>query len=251
MLKRAELVMLAVALATCHGAARQEKPVDAEQQILMKEADNLIIAWLDAVDRATAAGFVRVERLDQLPAQARADSVHWAQYFFTDASSPHNPALQLAHSFHLARADTPDLVRHDYRAAALALRVVESRNYTFVFIEQPPILETAAEKRKAVVEQTAHAVLRMDDARWPQLAHTWRFVLPALVEEGTRFSTRPTELPEGMPSWTSRVDGGVHHGELYFLCYKKRDQMQGFLNSQSWFDPEFRSQHETSGGERR
>lgn len=42
-----------------------------------------------------------------------------------------------------------------------------------------------------------------------------------------------------MPSWASRLDGGIRAGHLYFFCFKRRQSGDGsliLLNSRHWFD---------------
>ena len=69
--------------------------------------------------------------------------------------------------------------------------------------------------------------------------YEWTFHFPADIGEGVRFSTNPESACDRMWSWAYRVDGGIHEGRLYFLCFKKREMTSGkmvTLDGQHWFD---------------
>ena len=199
--------------------------------------EQLITIWLDVADRVGPADYHSVDDLAAVSGQARADSRHWAHSFFSPAASPHQ-AAKVRHSVHLARADTPDLLRHEYAFGGLDLEVIESRSFTLIRIA-PAALDVLAlpeAERPRAVKRAAESLLHLEGAH-----HKWDFQLPALLAEGVRFSTNPAADPLGMRHWHERADGGIRRRALYFLCFKKIGQILGYHDVQRWFDDDFRA----------
>ena len=103
---------------------------------LGQDSDARVAAWLSAVARVPPDGFTPVERFDDVPAQARADSFYWCDSIFRSELNPHNEALGARHAFHAATDDTPDLLRHELAAGGLELTVTEGRNFILVQVER-------------------------------------------------------------------------------------------------------------------
>lgn len=208
--------------------------------------DDLIGVWLTVVDRAAAGDWVALPDFDALPPRVRGDSSMWSERFFTPAASPAAQA-HAVRGFHRATALTPDLLRHEYPLGALRLDVVESINFFVVRVDgTPAILQVPVAERPDRVRAAAAAILRLDADN-----HHWVFRLPAVLSEGSRFDTDEAADPLYLPSWESRVDGGIHDGRLYFVCYKKFFERASFRDGDRWFDGNARDSREDVATPRR
>lgn len=203
----------------------------------VEETDDLIGAWLNMIDRAAGAWLPRPD-LNALPdgAAVKQDSEKWCGIFFKPEANPHeaNPAAALM--IHHATADTADIIRYDYGSAARRLRLYETVDFALLSIEQGgvDVLKLSQEKRPPAIAAIAGGLLNK-----PAPGAIWSFAFPQSIEDGFRFSTDASQEPQAMPSWASRVDGGIHAGHLYFVCFKRRQSGDGrliLLNSRHWFD---------------
>ncbi|XYI00111.1 hypothetical protein ACMHYB_10330 [Sorangium sp. So ce1128] len=212
---------------------------------LGQDIEARVAAWLSAVARVPPDGFTPVERFDDVPAQARADSFYWCDSIFRSELNPHNEALGARHAFHAATDDTPDLLRHELTAGGLELTVTEGRNFVLVQVERSSldVLSLCGPDRAAAVRRVAEALFNtgvesntvgVPSAAGPVLCPVPREV--ADLEEGTVLSSNPAADPDLLACWKDRTECGVQGGRLYFLCYKKSSQRAGFANAWQWFD---------------
>ena len=202
-------------------------------------AGELARRWLIAVDRAEK--YTPLRDLAELPPQALASSGFWCASLFPSCADPHEPELSARVSVHVATADTLDLLKHDYAVNGISVSLIESRNFALLRVarENADILAQAAAKRGEEIRRVAKAIFGGTDQQ-PLPA----FVLPKVIEEGVTFSTAPLANPLLIATWRDRIDGGIHHEGLYFLCYKRISQIVGFWNGREWFDEDFRAKHQ-------
>ncbi|XXX78940.1 hypothetical protein WMF30_09195 [Sorangium sp. So ce134] len=213
------------------------------QECLTLEVNAKVAAWLSAVARVPPDGFTPLERFDDVPAQARADSVYWCDSIFRSEFNPHGEASGARHAFHAATDDTPDLLRHEVAAGGLGLTVTEGRNFVLVQVDRASldILSLCGEDRAAAARRVAGAIFNTGVAsNTVGVPMTSGPVgcpgnMPGL-EEGTAFASNPAVDPDLLACWKDRTECGVQGGRLYFLCYKKSSQRAGFANAWQWFD---------------
>jgi hypothetical protein len=213
--------------------------------LLGRDAEERLSAWLAAVARVPPEGFTPVERFDEISGPARADSWFWCDSIFAQEVNPHNEALRPRHAFHVATEDTPDLLRHEYSAGGLDLVVTEGRNFMLVQVARGSIdiLALCGPDRAAAVRRLEQAIF--NGGRGAVLAGPLGeacapLEVPPVIEEGTTFSSNPAADPTLLACWKDRTECGVQGGCLYFLCYKKSAQRAGFENARQWFDDAFR-----------
>ena len=199
------------------------------------QGEELLVAWLGAIDRVSRNDFVSVENYDALSARVKGDSSLWSERFFTAGANPNAQTTPVKRSFHLATVDTPDLLRHEYQFKQWNLDVIESINFTLVRV-QPGIMNLRDAERLSFISLAAKEILNLQDAE-----HQWIFQFPAKVTDGIKFSTNLGADPLNLASWKDRADGGVHQGVLYFICYKKFFDMGDYRDIQNWFDDAFRT----------
>jgi hypothetical protein len=199
------------------------------------ETDDLVGAWLRMIDRAGDA-WVSQKDLSTLPAGAavQQDSETWCGIFFKPEFNPRAASPPSAIATHSATADTADIIRYDYRSKGLHLLVYETIDFALLRIDDPQVdvLQLSQDKRAAGIAAAAAKFINVPSAV---------FQFPKSIEEGARFSTDAAQEPVIMPSWTSRIDGGVHAERLFFLLFKTRQSGDGrviLLNSHHWFDGE-------------
>jgi hypothetical protein len=201
---------------------------------LRREAGNRVEEWLAMVERVPREAFTEALDFEQISGPARADSWFWSDSIFAEDARPHDAALGCWHGFHVATADIPDLLRHEYKAQGLDLIVTESRNFVLVQVAQSSlnILALSSRDRAAAIERVARLIFRESDAK--------ALTLPPRIDEGTTFSSNVNADPARLACWNERLEGGIRKGSLYFLCYKKTSQRAGYENAMQWFDDEFR-----------
>ena len=188
--------------------------------------------WLDTVERVPREAYTFVARPDELPAQARAESMFWAGEVFLQDASPYSEGLAARHAFHHATAETIDLLRHEMSAAGLDLTVIEGRNFGLVAVarESCDLLRIPdEEQRKAEICRVAGLLFR-DGAGRPS------YCAPVHVKEGSLAGSDPEAEPLLVTDPRVRKETGVHGGGLFFLYYKRVAQLVGFLNARQWFE---------------
>jgi hypothetical protein len=207
------------------------------------ETDDRVGAWLNMIDRAEGAWIAQTD-FTALPdgATVRQDSEKWCGIFLKPEVNPHaaNPAAALA--IHHATADTADILRYDYGLTKMRLRLYETVDFVLLRIEEggEDILKVSPDKRRDAIAAMAGLLLNPPPAaKAGRPEATWSFEFSGIIEDGSRFSTDASQEPVVMPSWASRVDGGIFAQHLYFVCFKKRQSGDGrliMLNSHHWFD---------------
>lgn len=148
--------------------------------------------------------FVRAT-LETLPRAAVRDSRLWMGRLLR--FDPYG--LPAARSFHVARAGTVDLLRHEFLWGRFPIDIVESRTFLVLRVLKwaPEILTPALGTR----------ILRVDELPPPSACH-----------------------PLDLAHWSERIDRGTEDGHLWFHVWKKERQSGGLPDALSWFDFEFR-----------
>jgi hypothetical protein len=209
-----------------------------------QETDDLIGAWLNMIDRAGDA-WVATPNLGLLPDGQRVqqDSEKWCALFLKPGADPHRAGAMPAIAIHRATPDTADIIRYDYAMGRTRLRLYETVDFVLLRVERAEneLLNLSQDRIPGVITGIAGILLNKPapDGPVPVPAQTWTFPFAGPIREGSRFSTGASQDPHLMPSWTSRVDGGIRGGHLYFMCFKKRRSGDGKLimpDSHHWFD---------------
>jgi hypothetical protein len=218
------------------------------------DSDTFINSWLDIADRASKNGYVPVKSYNSLPNRVRGDLFYWSERFFSKDGNPHAQPENIEmhpetikYGVHVATSDMPDLLRYEYQAKGLHLEAIESAAFTLIRVKSPNnILSLKDEERIPTINTIATSILNMEDLNSPdqEVRHRWNFKFPPKIADGIRFSTDPNANLISMYSWISRADGGIHHGNLFFICFKKHSQKAGFGDMKAWFDPPFRTQYQ-------
>ena len=187
----------------------------------MGRIEEHVLAWLEAVERAPESGYIQVEGADW--GTAHAESEGWCWDVFQRAASPYNPDLKVRRSFHAATEVTPDLVRHEYALESMPVEVIEGRNFLLLRVPAPPGWEEVTRIARRI------------------LAHPWDFKSEGPLQEGASFSSNPEADLMSMGSWEDRADGGIRCGKLYFMCFKRTQQIMGYWAGEQWFEDGFRA----------
>ncbi|MCP5158335.1 MAG: hypothetical protein H6975_02785 [Gammaproteobacteria bacterium] len=200
------------------------------------EGKELVSAWLNSVAQVSLKTFTPIESFQDLPAKVKGNSSLWSERFFSNLANPQKQQDKVQHGIHVATESTPDLILYQYRVKDLELTVVESINFTLVFVGGMALFNMLERSRAEAIDQAAQMILNLKDDE-----HEWVFQFPEKLEDNAMFSTNPETDPFAMYSWTHRADGGIHRRVLYFLLFKKLPDKVGYQNTQTWFDPDFRA----------
>jgi len=196
---------------------------------------DLVAWWLECIDDVPDAGY-RDVGLSGLDGDVRATSQRWCDEQLAAEASPYVKGLKVRTLAHVGNegSDTRklsiDLIRHQYEIDDLPVEVVEGHNFTMIRLAAGKAIQGSAAARAAEIHRLARKLL----------AQPWTFQLPAAIEEGVRFSSNPDLIPDILPDWTDRGDGGIRGGRLWFLCFRVIPQVACFLNDIHWFPDDFR-----------
>ncbi len=191
-----------------------------------EEARDRVEGWLASVEAVSPDDYQPIA-VEQLPEQARADSLFWCDAVFEPEAHPYDASPEASHALHRSRAGSPDLLCHRYRALGLTLRVVESRSFFVVTVVSPRVDRRPPGARAAWLRQVGASLFR----------HGAGEKAPARVLGTCLSPSDPEADPLFLSAWNERLEWGVRHGEPTFVCYKRVAQRLGFLNDCQWFDP--------------
>lgn len=213
------------------------------------DGDEVVRAFLEAVDRVPAADFTRLGGLDELDdgAAVERDSRAFCARFLRPEASPWNDALEVKRYAHRSSGPTIDLLWHAYASAddELDLGVIEGAKQLLVRVHPRtlPLLgatdEATAENVDAIAELVLTTAGQYDDPFGQSLPYDWELQYRPPIRDGSRFSSAPAEDPYGLSSWATRLDAGIHVGSLFFLLHKVRVSGDGrivSLDDRGWFD---------------
>jgi hypothetical protein len=200
-----------------------------DEHVIRRHANARVARWLAAVDRASPRTFEDVAPGEGVLTQAYAESHYWCDEVFLPIANPHD-APGARHVAHRASRRAPDLLRHEYTAAGLALTVTEGRNFFVIEVDRTSldVLALPPARRRGAIRRVARALFR--GASVPSSR------MPFALDEGSRFASDHRAEPMLLASWRDRIDGGIRSGNLYFLVYKKVPQRVGFGCDDRWFD---------------
>jgi hypothetical protein len=196
---------------------------------------DLVGWWLECIDDVADAGYREVG-LAGLDGNVRATSQLWCEDQLAVEASPYGKGLKVRTFAHVGNEGAPgrkisiDLIRHQYEIDDLPVEVLEGRNFTMVRLAAGKAIQGSATARAAEIHRLARKLL----------SQHWTFQFPAAIEEGVRFSSNPDLIPDILPDWTDRGDGGIRGGRLWFLCFRVIPQVASFLSDIHWFPDEFR-----------
>ncbi len=137
-----------------------------------------------------------------------------------------------------------DLLKSEYEAAALRLVITESVN--FVIVKVSPLNEnlTKSKGKQAYLADLIQTVVKTEAAD-----HHWRFSLPEDLNASwdQRLISNVGAVPiRDVESRHDRADILIWNDSVYFMFYKKVDQLEGFLPGDKWFSSEARAAMRTS-----
>jgi hypothetical protein len=220
------------------GGKQTKRRTMPRDTLLEAEANHRITGWLAAVESVPPGDFISIADFETLPGQVRADSYFWCDQVFRSGANPHTTVSGVVHSLHIAQKGTFDLLRHEYRAEDTGLIVTESR--TFILVQVAPtavdLLKLSRPDQGTELRRVASQILCVKGGE-----RCLRFKLPPMLADGSIISTDPSADPWLLSAWTDRIDAGIRHGSLFFLCYKIIPQLVGFPNILQWFDDESRT----------
>jgi hypothetical protein len=206
-------------------------PIGADRHEVAKE-EPAAEAWRRAAMAAPRSGYRTIPGVEKLDPRVRGDSQYWAERFFLPETQPlHQTEVEIGAQ--PAKKELPDLVRYEYRINGLGLTVIESSNFTFVWVAGAAT--QAGEARAAMLDRVGAALFRMKAD-----AHDWKLASVALQGDEERFSTNARTDAWDLRSWEDRTDAGVKGGVCYFLFFKRNPMRVGYENSSHWFGDAFR-----------
>lgn len=224
---RSTCLISIVALAGCVGP-----PIGGDRRPKAPEEPAAEV-WRRVVMDAPPGGYRIVPAIEKLDSKVRGDSQYWADRFFLPGASPLHQTGELKISAQQAKKTTPDLVRYEYRVANLGLTVVESANFTFVWVAGATL--QPEESRPALIARIAASLFAVKGP-----LHDWQFVPVAIQGDDERYSTNAKTDAWDLRSWEDRADAGMRGGLVYFLFFKKNPERVGYERLERWFGDDFR-----------
>jgi hypothetical protein len=214
-------------------------------------------AWFEAAERI---GLVPLKTFDVIADRkhVKDSSMAWMWRFLLPEAGPYREGALVERSFHRATATTVDILRHRYEIEVedgpdrpkvkIALRVFECIDTVLIVVDAiqgKSVLGTPAADRAELLTWIAKRLLLrtgvyvQELGRYAKVEYAWTFLYDSL-EEGAWFSTDPTVFPLDMLDFPLRVDGGIRHGRVFFMAYKKYQFKTGrtsfWFDGKHWFD---------------
>ncbi|RMG07695.1 MAG: hypothetical protein D6731_23215 [Planctomycetota bacterium] len=213
--------------------------VDPDLAAVRKRAplpDPTLERWAKAALEVPPERFVPVERARDALKRVLVESKGATSWFLRPEVDPHRGAKAAARwKAYPAPAEGMDLLRCDFEAGGLSLRLTEGANLLVVraapLDEQGPL---DADRLGELVDKVV---------RTEREEGTWRFSLPREgLGAGTHLLTSADAPPVAeIGTRDDRADILVVEGRVFFVFYKKIAQRLGFEPDDAWFPPRARA----------
>jgi hypothetical protein len=158
--------------------------------------------------------------------QALWSSMSWCQWVFVTAADPWQPANRATRKFHVADADTPDLLEHRLEVDSVPVRILEGSSFFLVTVPAQAFRESDPLAKAA---HAAQMLLRLKDP----IAFR-----PVAGDTRHRSFSSNEALPLArVREWPQRIDGVVVQGDIALLVMKiTLDRMMDIAtNGRAWF----------------
>ena len=202
-----------------------------ERNIVVSKMNGVIAHQLGMLDRARRDGFHPVT-WTKLGDRVRAESTYWQTAIFAPGRAPMN-LPEVRYNARASTSDSDDILQIEWSAADLQIVAFETTAMFAVWVAKSP---AAANPSLTAI---GAELRRIGSALFSQPLD-FRERSPSEQEQRVAFSTAPEARIFIMPSWTSRIDAGIHDGHLHFLFYKRKSQLAGFEDGSHWFEENLR-----------
>jgi hypothetical protein len=160
-------------------------------------------------------------------------------FFLKEEVDPFRGVQAVHWKAHAAEPGGIDLLKCKYEAAGLQLVIIEGRNLVFVNAARTNESLAHSKSKRDYVADLLEIVVqtRMTD-------HHWEFQLPADLEQSWNqrlISNNGARPIKDLQSRHDRADILLLNDSVYFIFYKKIDQLEDFLPDDKWFSPEARA----------
>jgi hypothetical protein len=193
----------------------------------------MLEGWLEKSFAPSDAQFVPVDRHTDLLFEYLEQSRGSTGLFIAPGADPWRGARPTEWKAHAAAPGGIDLLRTDYAVPGATIRLLEGRN--FLLLRATPTGPAASDMAhpKAFIESLLRTVVRSETGD-----HHWQFQLPDDLAGSARprlISSMHAPPLKELASRHQRADILLYNGAVYFVFYKRIEQLEGFLPDDAWF----------------
>jgi hypothetical protein len=235
------LILIMTSFIGCgiNGSQERRRPM---QNLNLNEP--VLEKWLTYCWSVPEEMFVPVEAHPKLLFRPLQESNGALGVFLKEEVDPFRGVEGVRWKAHAAEPSGIDLLKSVYQAAGLQVEITASRN--FVIVKLAKLNETLAKSKnkRDYVESLVRVAMKTDS-----LDHHWKFQLPADLEtsgDPQLISNAGAPTIKELASRHDRADILLLSGSVYFIFYKKVDQLVDFLPDAEWFSPEARAAIKTT-----
>ena len=199
--------------------------------------DPVLDRWLNESICVPDESFVPLNGKDKLFFRPLQESKGSLGVFLKEEVDPFRGLTGTKWLVHAADPGGIDLLRSKYEAAKLHLAVTESIN--FVVVKAMPIGRSLSvvKDRQAILQGLIQSVVKTDT-----IDRQWKFSLPTdFTRDPMLISSSGAPPLRDLQSRNDRADILLWHDAVYFVFYKKVEQLEGFPPEDRWFSPEARA----------
>lgn len=160
-------------------------------------------------------------------------------FFLKEEVDPYRGVRDVRWKAHAAEQGGLDLLKSNYEAAGLNLAITEGRNVVFVNVSRKNESLAQSKSKRDYVAGLIQVAMKTDAT-----GHNWEFQLPADLDQSwnQRLISNSGAGPiRDLQSRHDRADILLLNDSVYFIFYKKIDQLEDFLPDDEWFSPEARA----------
>jgi hypothetical protein len=209
------------------------KPVEPVPAAAIAEVDEPTLRkWGEAALTLPATAFVDLAPAKELLVGVLTESSGAASLFLEPAFDPHRGATGGRWTAHPAGETKLDLLRCEYRAAELSLVLTEGANFLLLEVRR------ASAPTPAALRDLLDRLVQTDAPVEGDEPRAWKVDLPTGVDltQGThRFTNEGAPPVSDLQGRDQRVDVLVVGGRVFFVFYKKVEQLIGFAKADAWF----------------
>ena len=183
--------------------------------------------------------FVPAEAYPKLLFRPLQESKGVMGFFLKDEVDPYRGVQGVQWKAHAAEPGGLDLLKSEYEAGGLHLVVTEGRNFMIVKVARSNESLAKSKSKRDYLAGLIEAAMKTEAA-----GQQWQFELPADLDTSSNqrlISNQGARPIKDLNSRRDRADIVLLNDSVYFVFYKKVDQLEDFLPGDEWFSPEARA----------
>jgi len=229
-------ILIFISIADCRSDRSQERR-RALQNLNFNEP--ILERWVRGAFSVPDNLFVPVDTAPDLLFRPLEESKATIAFFLKEEVDPYRGVKDVRWTAHAAQQGGMDLLKSNYRAAGLRLAITEGCNVLFINISKVNESLGQSRSKRDYVDDLIKVAMKTETRD-----HHWEFQLPPDLDQSWNqrlISNRGASPIRDLQSRHDRADILLWNDSVYFIFYKKIDQLEDFLPDDQWFSPQARA----------